>query len=204
MPARLTGMKLRQTVRHWAAKQALATPVVGDYVAEKLVSLHTGVFLARADPDRRDERREHLDALFAGTIDAYEAALREGYTEAEAREITHIQANLDFAARGWTEMMEFPVSEVDAPLDRYADFFEAHGIAADDPLGEFEPADFPDAPATPERLEAPDQPHAEGGYADDVYVQDESGEVTVGGGEEPADVDVAEAPGLGDADRGDG
>ena len=188
-------MKLRQTARHWAAKRALTTPVVGDLAREKLVDLHVRVFLGRADPDRAEDRRAHLEALFDATTDAYVEALREGYTEAEAREITHVQANLDFARHGWTEMMEFPVSEVEAHVERYADFFGRHGVSIEDPVGEFRGEPLPDAPATPEKLDAPEQPHAEGGYADGPYVE-RDGEVVLADDAEPADVDVTDAPGV--------
>ena len=173
-------------------------PVVGGMVHEKLVDLHTGVFLGRADPDRAEERREHLDALFDGTTDAYLAALVAGYTEAAAREVTHVQANFDFFTHGWTEMMEFPMAEVQAHYDRYADFFEEHGVTVEDPLGDFRDESLPEAPATPERLDDPDQPNAVGGYADDVYLE-RDGEVVVDDDAEPDDVDVSEAPGVGDA-----
>ena len=190
-------MKLRQNLRHFAAKRALTTPVVGDVVRGKLVDLHTRVFLGKADPDHAEDRRAHLDAFFDATIDAYLAALDAGYTEAEAREITHIQANFDFFNHGWTEMMEFPGDEVEPHFERYADFFERHGVTVADPLGEFRTRPVPTAPSTPERLDRTDHPNAEGGFADDVYV-DVGGEVVVGGREEPEEVDLAEAPGLGD------
>ncbi len=194
-------MKIRQNVRHWATKKALTTPVLRDVMKNKMVDLHTRIFLERADPDRREERREHLDALFAGTIDAYLAALQAGYTEAEAREITHIQANFDFFNHGWTEMMEFPVDEVEPHYDRYADFFEANDITIAAPLGEFRPETIPDAPSTPDRLDGAEHPHAEGGFADDVYVEDETGTLSVGGGEEPESVSVEEAPGVTGAEQ---
>ncbi|MFB6183590.1 MAG: DUF6149 family protein [Haloarculaceae archaeon] len=194
-------MKIRQNVRHFASKQALTLPVVGAVVHDRLVDLHTSVFLDRADEDRRDERRERLDALFDATIDAYVAALETGYPEAEAREITHVQANFDFYNHGWTEMMEFPADEVEDHYDRYRDFFEAHDVTIDAPLGEFAPAGgLPDAPSTPERLDDPEHPHAEGGFADDVYVETGEGDLVVGGQEEPDDVDVSDALGVdGDA-----
>jgi hypothetical protein len=192
-------MKIRQTVRHFAAKQALTLPVVGEMAREKLVDLHTRVFLEKAEPEHREERREHLDALFEATIDTYVVALDAGYTEAEAREITHIQANFDFYNHGWTEMMEFPGDELDDHYERYETFFERHGISIDDPLGEFEPAGgIPDGPSTPEKLEEPEHPYAEGGFADDVYVEGPDGEVRVGGREEPEEVDVSDAPGVSD------
>ncbi|MFB6154438.1 MAG: DUF6149 family protein [Haloferacaceae archaeon] len=189
-------MKLRQNVRHFAAKKALTMPVVGDVARERLVDLHVDVFGGKADPERREERTEHLEAFFDATFDTYVAALDEGYPEAEAREITHIQANFDFYNHGWTEMMEFPTDEVTAHYERYEDFFEQHGITIDYPLGEFYREDIPAAPSTPAKLEDPEHPHAEGGFADDVYVEDESGELRVGGGEEPDDVDVSAAPGV--------
>jgi hypothetical protein len=86
---------------------------------------------------------------------------------------------------------------VETHYDRYEGFFSAHGITIDDPLGEFRPADgIADAPSTPERLDDPDHPHAEGGFADDVYVETDDGEVVVGGAEEPEEVEVSEAPGV--------
>ncbi|MGM0590935.1 MAG: DUF6149 family protein [Halobacteriota archaeon] len=190
-------MKLRQNIRHFAAKQALTMPVVGDIATEKLVDLHVRVFGGRADDAHREERIAHLEGFFRCTFDAYVAALEAGYTEAEAREITHVQSNFDFYNHGWTEMMEFPVEEIDDHYDRYREFFEAHDITVENPLGEFRNHEVPDAPATPERLDA-EQPHAVGGYADDVYVEDDEGTVRVGGQEEPADVDVRAAPGLQD------
>jgi hypothetical protein len=195
-------MKLRQNVRHWAAKQALTAPVVGGYVTDKLVDIHTSVFSDRAEEAHREERKAHLDDFFDATMDTYVTALDAGYPEAEAREITHAQANFDFYNHGWTEMMEFPSDELEAHYDRYADFFEAHGITIDDPLGEFRPAaGIADAPSTPAKLDDPEHPHAEGGFADDVYVETGSGDVVVDGGEEPDEVDVTDAPGVpGDAD----
>ncbi|MFB6122427.1 MAG: DUF6149 family protein [Haloferacaceae archaeon] len=192
-------MKINQNVRHFASRKALETPGVRSVTKSALVSLHTRVFLKEADEDRRDERREHLDDFFAATMDTYLAALQEGYSEAKAREITHIQANFDFATRGWLEMMEFPADEVDEHFDRYSEFFERHGISIDDPLGEFRPkGGIADAPATPEKFDR-EQPNAVGGYADDVYV-DTGDEVVAGGREEPEEVDVSEAVGVGSED----
>ena len=190
-------MKINQNVRHFASRKALELPVVSNVVKEKLVDLHTRIFLEKADEAHREERRERLDAFFDATMDTYLAALQEGAPEAEAREITHIQANFDFYNHGWTEMMEFPSDELDDHYDRYRDFFQRHGIAIEEPLGEFLPTDgIPDAPSTPEKLEEPEHPYAEGGFADDVYVQGPDGEVRVGGQDEPADVDVTDAPGV--------
>lgn len=195
-------MKIRQTVRHFAAKKALETPVVGGVVNDRLVDLHTRVFLDKAEEGYAEERREHLDAFFDVTMDTYLAALNEGYTEAEAREITHVQANFDFYVHGWTEMMEFPVNEVDEHYDRYRGFFERHGITVEEPLGEF--GEAPDARATPEKLEDPEHPDAVEGYEDDVYVEDEDGEVVRGGRDEPDEVDVEEAPGVDTVEAQDG
>jgi len=195
-------MKIHQNVRHWAMKQALTVPVLADVTHDKLVDLHVGIFLDYADEDRREERRAHLEDLFDGTVDAYLAALEAGYGEAEAREITHVQANFDFYNHGWTEMMEFPTDEVEPHYERHRDFFDAHGITIDDPLGEFEPADgVADAPSTPEKLDDPEHPHAAGGFADDVYVEDGDGTMIVGGDiDEPADVDPTDAPGVDESD----
>ena len=191
-------MKIRQSVRHFAAKQALTMPVVGDLASEKLVDLHTRIFSKKADPAHAAERKAHLDGFFEATMDSYVAALEAGYTEAAAREITHIQANFDFYNHGWTEMMEFPADELDAHYERYEEFFTTFDITIADPLGTFAPAGgVPDAPSTPEKLDNPTHPHAEGGFADDVYVEGPDGEVIVGGSEEPDDVDVTDAPGVG-------
>ena len=190
-------MKIQQNVRHWAAKQALTMPVVGEYAIDKLVDIHTSFFLDRAEESHRDDRREYLDVFFEATMDTYVAALEDGYPEAEAREITHIQANFAFYNHGWTEMMEFPSDELDVHYDRYEAFFETYAIAIEDPLGAFKPEDgLPNAPSTPERLEEPEHPYAEGGFADDVYVETGDGELVVGGGEEPDEVDVEAAPGV--------
>ncbi|WP_132059506.1 DUF6149 family protein [Halorussus amylolyticus] len=194
-------MKIRQNVRHFASRKALELPVVSDLVKDKLVDMHTDIFLGKADAEHREARRDRLDAFFDATMDTYLVALQQGAPEAEAREITHIQANFDFYNHGWTEMMEFPADELGDHYDRYSDFFERHGISIDDPLGEFAPAGgIPDAPSTPEKLEEPEHPYAEGGFADDVYVEDADGNVHVGGRDEPdpEDVDVSHAPGARD------
>jgi hypothetical protein len=191
-------VKLRQSVRHFAAKQALTAPVIGPRARDWLVDLHVRIFADRADDEHRAARRPRLEAFFDCTMDAYVAALEWGYPEAEAREITHIQANLDFANHGWTEMLEIPLDELDAHLERYANFFDAHGIDRDDPLGEFRTRELPDAPATPERLKDGEAPRAEGGYADDAYVETPDGEVTSGGADEPDEVDPATVLGLDD------
>ncbi|WP_435197198.1 DUF6149 family protein [Natronomonas sp. EA1] len=194
-------MKIRQNVRHWAAKQALTAPVIGDIATEKLVDMHTKIFLKKADEGRRAERRAHLDDFFDATMDTYVAALEAGYTEAEAREITHIQANFDFFNHGWAEMMEFPGDELDTHYDRYVEFFRAHDITIDDPLGDFRPAGgIADAPATPEKMADGEFENAVAGFADDVYVETPEGMQKGGDAEEPGDVDVSAAPGLDDED----
>jgi len=193
-------MKIRQNIRHWAAKKALTTPVLGDVANDKLVDLHTSIFLNKADEDRREERRDHLDSFFDATMDTYVAALEAGFPEAEAREITHVQANFDFFNHGWTEMMEIPGDELEQHYRRYESFFSEHGITIDDPLGEFvPPGGVVDAPETPERLETPEYENALAGFADDVYVETDDGETVVGGEtEEPEEVDPSAAPGLDD------
>lgn len=195
-------MKIRQNARHWATKQALTLPGLRSLVHTGLVRLHTNIFLGKADEEHRTDRKAHLNGLFDGTIDAYTAALKEGYSEAEAREITHIQANFDFYNHGWVEMMEIPVSEIGEHYERYESFFASHDITVEEPLGEFRPTELPDAPATPDRLAERDgyldQPNAVGGYADDVYVEGEDGEVTAGGTDEPEDVELGNAVGVSD------
>jgi len=198
-------MKIRQNLRHWAAKKALTTPVVGDVAIDKLVDMHTKIFLDKADEDSREERRAHLDGFFDATMDTYVAALEAGHTEAEAREITHIQANFDFFNHGWTEMMEIPAAEFEEHFRRYEQFFKRYGISVDDPLGEFAPPQgVPPAPDTPEKRDQPSYENAIAGFADDVYVQDDTGTITPGGQtDEPADLDPTDAPGVDDADTAD-
>ncbi|WP_410766673.1 DUF6149 family protein [Haloferax sp. DFSO60] len=194
-------MKLRQNIRHFAAKKALTMPVIGDIATEKLVDLHVRIFGERADPDHRAEREPHMEAFFDCTFDTYVAALESGFPEAEAREITHIQSNFDFYNHGWTEMMEFPVEELETHYERYEAFFSRYNIDIANPLGDFETIDIPDAPATMEKLDDPEHPHAEGGFADDAYVEDAAGNVNVGGKEEPENVDLNAAPGMQDLDE---
>ncbi|MFA9517589.1 DUF6149 family protein [Halopenitus sp. H-Gu1] len=190
-------MKISQNVRHWAAKKALTAPVLGEVANDKLVDLHTTIFLNKADDDRREQRREHLDDFFDATMDTYVAALESGFPEAEAREITHIQANFDFFNHGWTEMMEIPGDELEAHYRRYGEFLSDHGITIDDPLGKFHPDEgITSAPATPERLEEPEYENALAGFADDVYVETDDGETVVGDRGEPEDVDPSATPGL--------
>ena len=197
-------MKLRQNLRHWAAKKALTTPVIGDVANDKLVDLHTKIFLEKADEDAREARRAHLDGFFDATMDTYVAALEAGFTEAEAREITHIQANFDFFTHGWTEMMEIPAEEFEEHFRRYEDFFKRYGISVDDPLGDFSPVGgVPSAPETPEKRDQPAYENAIAGFADDVYVQDDTGAVNRGGSAEPAAVDPSDAPGLDETDVAD-
>jgi hypothetical protein len=194
-------MKIRQNIRHWAFKKALTSPVIGPFANDKLVDLHTGIFGDKADPAHRDERTDHLDGFFDATMDTYVAALEAGYPEAEAREITHIQANFDFFNHGWTEMMEIPADELEAHYRRYEEFFTEHGITIDDPLGAFRPADgVPEAPATPEKLEEPVYENALAGFADDVYVETPEGLLRGHGTEEPEDVSPTDAPGVEEPD----
>ncbi|MGM0388000.1 MAG: DUF6149 family protein [Natrinema limicola] len=186
-------MKLRQNAKHFAYQKALETPGVRSVANAGLVKLHTRIFTGKADPAHAEDRRDHLDGFFDATMDTYLRALQDGYSEAEAREITHIQANFDFYNHGWTEMMEFPADELEAHYDRYREFFDRWDITIDEPLGQFAPPEgVPEAPSTPERLEDPEHPHAEGGFADDVYVKTSDGDLVVGGQDEPEDVDVSE------------
>ncbi len=191
-------MKIHQNPRHWASKKALTTPGLRNVTRYALVKMHTKIFLEKADEFRREERRDHLDDFFDATMDSYVAALESGHTEAEAREITHIQANFEFFNHGWTEMMEIPGDELEAHYRRYGAFFDRYGITIDDPLGAFSPADgVASAPRTPEKLETPEYENAIAGFADDVYVETGEGETVVGGDtEEPESVDPQQAPGV--------
>ncbi|MGA9401927.1 DUF6149 family protein [Haladaptatus sp.] len=189
-------MKIHQNARHFASKKALELPVVRDVTKAGLVRMHTGIFLEKTDPEHREERKERLDAFFDATMDSYLAALQAGAPEEEAREITHIQSNFDFYNHGWTEMMEFPSDELEEHYERYETFFSNHDITIADPLGDFAPDEIPEAPSTPEKLDDPVHPHAESGFADDVYVEGDDGEIRVGGFDEPEDVDISDAVGV--------
>jgi len=190
-------MKLRQNVTHFAAQKALEMPGVGDVVHEKLVDIHVSVFGGWADPEYREERIPHLEAFFDASTEMYLTALQDGFDEATAREMTHVVATFDFYNHGWAEMMEYPPEEVDAHYERHRDFFETHDITVEDPLGEFAPeGGLPEATATPKRLEEGDFPHAEAGFADDVYVEDDDGETKRGSQAAPEGVDVGDAPGT--------
>ncbi|WP_138007418.1 DUF6149 family protein [Halalkalirubrum salinum] len=196
-------MKIHQNPRHWAAKKALTTPGIASVANYGLVKLHTRIFLGKAEEAHREERREHLDDFFDATMGTYVAALQAGYSEAQAREITHIQANFDFFNHGWTEMMEIPGDELEAHYRRYDEFFTEHGITIDDPLGDFRlSSGIAEAPSTPEKLETPEYENAIAGFSDDVYTETEDGEIVVGGTAEPKEVDPTKAPGVpsGDAD----
>ncbi len=193
-------VKIVQNPRHWASKKALTTPGIRNVANFALVKMHTRIFLGKADEARREERRAHLESFFEATMDAYVAALKEGYTEAEAREITHLQANFDFFDHGWTEMMEIPGDELEEHYRRYEAFFQRHGIGIDDPLGAFAPGGgIPSAPATPEKFESPEYENTIAGFADDVYVETAGGETVVGGDTEaPVGIDPRDAPGVGE------
>ena len=195
-------MKIHQNPRHWASKKALTTPGIREVARYGLVKMHTKIFLGKAEEGRREERRDHLDSFFDGTMDAYVAALESGYSEAEAREITHIQANFDFFNHGWTEMMEIPGDELEAHYRRYEDFFERYAITIDDPLGVFAPADcVADAPNTPGKLRTPEYKNAIEGFDDDVYVVTDDGETVVGGDTEaPDSIDPKQSPVVDDED----
>jgi hypothetical protein len=197
-------MELYQNPRHWASKKALTTPGIRDVARYGLVKMHTKIFLDKAEAGRREERRDHLDGFFDATMDSYVAALESGYSEAEAREITHVQANFDFFNHGWTEMMEIPGDELEAHYRRYEAFFERYEITIDDPLGVFAPAEgVPDAPATPGKLETAEYENAIEGFADDVYVRTGDGETVVGGDtEEPDSIDPRRSPVVDDESKG--
>ncbi|AAG20018.1 MULTISPECIES: DUF6149 family protein [Halobacterium] len=187
-------MKLRQNLRHFASQKALEVPGLRDVVHDKLVDIHTSIFLDKATEARRDEREAHLDGFFDASMEMYLVALQSGLPEAQAREITHIVANFDFYNHGWTEMMEFPGDELRDHYDRHADFFDEHDITIDNPLGAFQPADgIPDAPATPEKLADADFENAAAGFEDDVYVETDDG-IQKGGVDEPDDVDPEDSP----------
>lgn len=164
-------MKVDQRPIHLFARATLPLPVVGVLVRWWLVRLHVRVFVRRSESVDAEARREHLRAFFDASMDAYLTAIREGYPEVEARELTSTMAALDFHAHGWAELLMIPPEEIPKHVERHRDFFDRHDIDESRPLGVFTPpGGLPDAPETPERLEDGEFPRAEGGWADDVYV----------------------------------
>lgn len=171
-------MRLYQSWRNYASQVLLERdlPLVSDWVRSWLVDLHTDFFVEHSEQDG-EARRPLFSALFDSAIDAYLEALREGYPEAQAREIAHIQGSWTFSNHGWGELIEFPPEEATAYAERYEAFFDRHDCSPEAPFGEFAPAGgLPGAPKTPERLNG-DYPFAEPGLADGVYVVDEKTEV---------------------------
>ena len=132
-------------------------------------------------------RVESIDETVARLSTAIDdAAARAQQTQAEFETVQSRVGELDAGEVG-----------LDEHHDRFGDFFDRFGITIEDPLGAFAPAKgIPDAPATPEKLENTDQPNAEGGYADETYVDGPDGEVIVGGADDPDEVDVSDAPGV--------
>lgn len=180
-------MRLYQTWKNYVAHVGLGFPVVRQLVRERIVDYHTAFFVEQSAQDG-EAREPHLRALFDVSVDVYERALAEGYPEAQAREITHIQATLDFHEHGWTELMEFSPDEIQAHYDRYRGFFERHDCTIEDPFGEFAPEyGLPYAPETPDALDDGEFPLAEPGLADAVYVPAEHVDVRT-----PEDVELAE------------
>jgi hypothetical protein len=192
-------MRLYQTWRNYAAQVLLERdiPLVTPRVRSWLVDMHADFFAEHSQQDAA-ARRPLFEALFDSTIDAYLEALREGYPESQAREITHIQGSWTFVQHGWGELLEFPPEEATAYYERYEDFFDRHGCSPEEPLGEFAPAGgLPDTPETPERLNG-DYPFAEPGLADGVYVVAEKSEVRLHcGGEEAGSIDATDAGSTG-------
>jgi hypothetical protein len=94
-------MRLVQSRRNYLAQVLLKAdlPVVTPFFRRWLVGIHTDFFVEASERDG-EARSEHLDALFDATIDVYLRALREGYPEAQAREITPVQATWDFLNHG--------------------------------------------------------------------------------------------------------
>lgn len=67
-------------------------PVVGQYSRDRLVDIHTRVFLDRDAEGRSEERRHHHHGFFDASVDTYLAVLEEGNPKSEARETTHSAA----------------------------------------------------------------------------------------------------------------
>jgi len=176
-------MRLYQTPRNYVAQVVLERdiPLVSSGMRRWLVRLHADFFADASETDA-EARRPHFRAFFDAAIDAYLAALSEGYPEAEAREITHVMAAWEFSNHGWGELLEFPPEERDDYYEKYENFYDAHDADPDDPLGAFSPpGGLPYAPETPDRLNG-DYPFAETGLVDDIYVHAPEDEVHLGCG----------------------
>jgi len=174
----------------------LTTPVVGDVANDKLVDLHTSIFLNKADEDRREERRAHLDSFFDATMDTYVAALEAGFPEAEAR---------DHPRAGQLRLLQprvdgddgDPGDELEPHYRRYESFFGDHGITIDDPLGEFRPAEgIVEATETPENLRRRSTRTRWPASPTTCTSRPTTGTVVGGETEEPEEVDPSAAPGL--------
>ncbi len=189
-------MRLHQTWRNYLTQVLLERniPLVSSRVRTWLVDLHADFFVERSERDPA-AREPHLRALFDTAIDVYLRALREGYPEAEAREITHIQASWDFQNHGWGELIEFPPEEREAYHERYREFYDRYDASPENPFGTFAPRDgLPSAPETPERLDG-NYPFAAPGLTDDVYVVDEATEIRLECGDSMAsDESTASSP----------
>jgi len=176
-------MLLHQTWRNYVSQVLLERdlPLVTDRVRRWLVDVHADIFV-EASETAGAARRPRLEAIFDVTIDVYLTALSEGFPEAQAREITHIQGSWAFQNVGWGELIEFPPDEREAYHERYRDFFDRYGCSPDDPFGEFAPpGGLPDAPTTPERMNG-DYPFAAADLTDGVYVVAEDTEARCGSG----------------------
>ena len=188
-------MKLSQSRYHFIAKRALTTPGLRRVAQSRLVDLHVDVFTDWSAPGRAAERQRYLSVLSDALVDAYREGIEAGRPEAGARERVHVMANLAFHERGWTELLEFPPSEFGPHLERHREFLDRHDVSRVDPTGDFRSAPLPPAPTTPERAEHPDYPHADPGYADDVYVERPDGEVRAGAEQpEPPGATLAALP----------
>lgn len=99
--------------------------------------------------------------------------------------------------------MEIPAGETEVHYKRCEEFFECHGIDITKPLDKLRTADIPGVPAMLNKFDDPGHPRAEGGFADDMYVEGDSGEVGVDGADKSEDMDVSATSGMQDADRTD-
>ncbi|MFB6302447.1 MAG: DUF6149 family protein [Haloferacaceae archaeon] len=163
-------MRMFQTWRDYAAQVVLVRdlPVLTPLVRRRLVTMHTETYREFSERDAA-AREPHLRALFDAAVDAYVRASKEGYPEIHAREIAHVMGTWAFLRQGWGELVEFPPREAEAYYRRYSEFYDRHGCAPADPLGEFAPpGGLPPAPSTPERMQG-EYPLAEPGLADEVY-----------------------------------
>ncbi|MFB6253954.1 MAG: DUF6149 family protein [Halobacteriaceae archaeon] len=164
-------MRLYQTWKDYLTQIILThnIPLLSRLIRWYIINLHVKYFIEHSE-QHATARKQFLDTLFDTALDVYVRASHEGYPEAQAREITHIQATWLFIQKGWGELIEYPPEETEQYYTRYQEFYDRYNCSPTDPFGDFTPPNgFPSAPDTPDRMNG-SYPLAEPGLTDDIYV----------------------------------